>query len=119
VEWARGRLCPPDRTQDRQGQLPATLNGTAATITAEWDGPTLDWRVDLPNAKAEGENLEDELLEAMESAGTEGVKGSRAIRDLIHGKRAKDIDAAREELLTAGLIERVKEGKAYVYRFVG
>ena len=85
--------------KDRQGQLPATLNATAATVTAEWNGPTLDWSIGLPNAKAEAENLEDELLEAMEAAGADGVKGSRAIRELVKGKRAKDIDAAREELL--------------------
>ena len=75
--------------KDAHGQLPAPKFSVVSTITAEWDGPTLDWRVDLPNAKAEGENLEDELLEALEAAGPDGVKGSRAIRDLIHGKRAK------------------------------
>ena len=101
--------------KDRQGQLPGTLNNTVATITAEWDGPTLAYTIGLPNAKAERENLEDELLEAMESAGTEGVKGSRAIRDMMKGKRAKDIDAACKELLAAGLIERVREGKTYTY----
>ncbi len=104
--------------KDRQGQLPATLNGTAATITAEWDGPTLAYTVGLPDAKAEGENLEDELLDALEGVGTEGVKGSRAIRDLMKGKRAKDIDAARDELLQAGLIERVKDGNAWRYIIV-
>ena len=101
--------------KDRQGELPATLNNTVATISASWDGPTLAYTIGLPNAKAEGENLEDELLEAMESAGTEGVKGSRAIRDMMKGKRAKDIDAACKELLAAGLIERVREGKTYTY----
>ena len=101
--------------KDRQGQLPATLNGTAATITAEWDGPILAYTVGLPNAKAEGENLEDDLLDALEGAGAEGVKGSRALRELLKGKRAKDIDAAREELLQAGMIERVKEGNAWRY----
>ena len=103
------------RDKDRQGQLPATLNGTAATITADWDGPTLDWRVDLPNAKDEGEDLQIELMDALEGAGAEGVKGSRALRELLKGKRAKNIDAAREELLQAGMIERVKDGRGYVY----
>ena len=105
--------------KDRHGQLPATLMGAAATITAEWDGPTLDYTVGLPNAKAEAENLEDELMDALDQAGPDGVRGGRAVRDLLKGKRAKDIDAAREELLSSGMIERVKEGKAYVYRFVG
>ena len=86
--------------KDRQGQLPATLNGTAATIIGEWDGPTLAYTVDLPNAKSEGENLEDELLEAMENAGADGVKGSRAMRDLMKGKRAKEGNAWRYFIAT-------------------
>ena len=102
--------------KDRQGQLPATLNATAATITGEWDGPTLNYTIGLPNAKPEGENLEDELMDALEGVGAEGVKGSRAVRDLLKGKRAKDIDAAREELLQAGMIEREKSGRGYTYR---
>ena len=101
--------------KDRQGQLPATLNTTVATITAEWDGPTLAYTMGLPNAKAEGENLEDSLLEALESVGTEGVKGSRALRELLKGKRAKDIDSARDELLQAGMIERAKTGRGFTY----
>ena len=101
--------------KDAHGQLPAPKFSAVATITADWDGPTLAYTVGLPNAKQEGEDLQMELLDVLEQAGTEGVKGSRAIRDLLKGKRAKDIDAAREELLTAGMIERVKEGNAWRY----
>ena len=101
--------------KDAHGQLPAPKFSAVATITAEWDGPTLDWTVGLPNAKPEGEDLQSELLDALEGAGAEGVKGSRALRELLKGKRAKDIDAAREELLQAGMIERVKDGRGYVY----
>ena len=54
-------------------------------------------------------------MDALEGAGAEGVKGSRALRELLKGKRAKNIDAAREELLQAGMIERVKDGRGYVY----
>ena len=105
--------------KDRHGQLPATLNGAAATITGEWDGPTLDWKVGLPNAKASAENLEDQLMDALEQVGSDGVRGGRAVRDLLKGKRAKDIDAAREELKSVGMIERTKKGNAYVYRVAG
>ena len=101
--------------KDRQGGLPAVLNGTAATVTAEWNGAVLDWSVGLPYAKPEGEDLQIELMDALEGAGAEGVKGSRALRELLKGKRAKDIDAAREELLQAGMIERVKDGRGYIY----
>ena len=101
--------------KDRQGQLPATLNATAATVTAEWNGPTLDWSIGQPDAKAEAEGLEDELLDAISQAGTDGVKGSRAMRSLLKGKRAKDVDLARNELETAGLIQYVKVGNTHVY----
>ena len=92
------------------------MNATAATVTAEWNGPTLDWSIGLPNAKPEADNLEDELLEAMEQAGPTGARGSRGVRGLMPGKSVRDIDKARDELLQAGMIERVKDGRAWVYR---
>ena len=103
--------------KDRAGQVPAREGHDAATVYAEWaeDRLTLDWSVGLPNAKPEGEDLQDELLTALEGSGTEGVKGSRALRELLKGKRAKDVDAAREELLQAGMIERAKDGRGYLY----
>ena len=96
--------------KDAHGQLPAPKFAAVATITAEWDGPTLNWRVDLPNTKADGEDLQTELMDALEQAGSDGVRGSRAVRDLLKGKRAKDIDAARDELVAAGLIEKRPDG---------
>ena len=53
--------------KDAHGQLPAPKFSTVATITAEWDGPTLDWTIGLPHTKPEGEDVQDELLEAFES----------------------------------------------------
>ena len=101
--------------KDAHGQLPAPKFSVVATITAEWDGPTLDWKIGLPNVKEEGEDLQMDLMDALEGAGTEGVKGSRALRELLKGKRARDVDAAREELLQAGMIERAKDGRGYLY----
>ena len=71
----------------------------------------------LPNAKPEGEDLEAELLEAI-GRKPEGVKGSRELRDLLKGKRARDIDSARNELESAGLIQHVKVGNTHVYTVV-
>ena len=96
--------------KDAHGQLPAPKFATVATVTANWDGPTLDWSVGLPSTKAEGEDLQTELMDALEQAGSEGVRGSRAVRDLLKGKRAKDIDAARDELVQAGLVEKRPDG---------
>ena len=96
--------------KDAHGQLPAPKFATVATVTADWDGPTLAYTVGLPNAKEDGEDLQTELMDALEQAGSDGVRGSRAIRDLLKGKRAKDIDAARDELVAAGLVEKRPDG---------
>ena len=102
--------------KDRQGDLPAQLGECAATITGVHDGPLIDTTIGLPNAKTEAEDLTDELLDALNAAGPEGVKGSRDMRKLLSGKRGKDVDLARDDLLNAGLIEREKQGNAWVYR---
>ena len=101
--------------KDAHGQLPAPKFSVVSTISAEWDGPTLAYTIGLPNAKAEGEDLQDELMEAFEQVGSEGVRGSNGVRGLLKGKKVKDIDAARDELLQAGILQRVKDGKAWVY----
>ena len=105
--------------KDAHGQLPAAKFSTVSTITAEWDGPTLDWTIGLPNAKPEGEDVQDALLEAFDRVGAEGVKGSAGVRELLKGKGVKDIDNARDELLQAGMIEREKVGRAWTYRAAG
>ena len=106
--------------KDRHGQLPAQKYSTAATVYVDWadDKLTLDWSVGLPNTKPEGEDLQTELLEAIERVGNGGIKGSRAMRELLKGKRAKDIDAARNELESVGLIQHVKVGNTHVYTVV-
>ena len=102
--------------KDANGELPVTQSNVASTITAEWNGPTLDWTVGMPNVKPEGEDLQDELMEAFEQRGSEGARGSKGVRDLLKGKRGKDIDSARDELLHLGLIHREKDGRAYLYK---
>jgi hypothetical protein len=41
----------------------------------------------------------------------ESVNGSDGVCALLKGKRAKDIDDARNELLASGLIQREKQGR--------
>ena len=101
--------------KDRNGNLPGQLLDCVATVFGEHDGPVIRYTVDPPSVKPQSEDLQDELLEAVIQAGQGGVSGSRAMRDLLKGKRAKDVDDAREELLSAGLIERRKVGRAFVY----
>ena len=103
--------------KDAHGQLPAAQWNAATTIAAEWkDGDTLAYTIGLPNAKTESEDLQDELMEAFDQLGVEGARGSQGVRDLLKGKRGKDIDKARDELLQAGMIERVKDGRAWVWK---
>ena len=101
--------------KDANGELPATQSNVASTISAEWNGPTLAWTVGMPNVKAEGEDLQDELMEAFEQRGLEAVRGSQGVRLMLPGKRGRDIDSARDELLHLGLIHREKDGRAYLY----
>ena len=103
--------------KDAGGQLPAPKFSVATTISAEWDGPTLAYSIGLPHEKTEGEDLQDELMEAFDQLGVEGAaRGSQGVRDLLKGKRGRDIDKARDELLQAGMIKRDKDGRANVWR---
>ena len=101
--------------KDAAGQLPVPKWSVASTISAEWDGPTLAYTIGLPNAKTEGEDLQDELMEAFEQVGSGGARGSTGVRGLLKGKRGRDIDTARDELLQGGMIKRDKDGRAWVY----
>ena len=101
--------------KDRNGNLPGQLLDCVATVFGEHDGPVIRYTIDLPNAKAQEEDLQDELLDVITRTGAEGITGSRAMRDSLKGKRAKDVDTAREELLQQGLIERRKVGRAFNY----
>ena len=101
--------------KDAGGQLPAAKFSVVSTISAEWDGPTLAYTIGEPNAKTESEDLELELMEAFEQVGAEGARGSQGVRGLLKGKRAREVDKARDELLQSGAIQREKVGRAWVY----
>ena len=48
-----------------------------------------------------------------------GARGSQGVsRDLLKGKRGRDIDKARDELLQVGMLQRDKVGRAWVYTSV-
>ena len=104
--------------KDAGGQLPAIKDSVVSTISAQWDGATLAYTIGLPNAKAESEDLELELMEAFNQAGADGARGSLGVRGLLKGKRAKDVDKAKDELYQAGMIQREKVGRAWVYTVV-
>ncbi len=104
--------------KDAGGQLPSPQYSVVTTISAEWDGPTLAYTIGIPNAKTEGEDLQDELMEAFDQVGAEGARGGKGVRGLLKGKRGRDIDKARDELLQVGMIKRDKDGRAWVYTSV-
>ena len=104
--------------KDAHGQLPSPQYSVVSTISAEWDGPTLAYTIGLPNAKTEGEDLQDELMEAFDQLGAEGARGSQGVRELLKGKRGRDIDKALHDLRQVGMIERVKDGRAWKYTLV-
>ena len=104
--------------KDAHGQLPAPKFSVVSTVAAEWDGPTFAWTVGLPNAKTESEDLQDELMEAFDQLGAEGARGSQGVRELLKGKRGRDVDKARDELRQLGLIKREKVGRPWVYTSV-
>ena len=104
--------------KDAGGQLPAIKDSVVSTISARWDGPTLAYTIGLPNAKSESEDLELELMEAFNQVGADGVRGSQGVRGLLKGKRARDVDKAKDELMQAGMIQREKVGHAYVYTVI-
>ena len=65
--------------KDAHGQLPAPKFSVVSTISAEWDGPTLAYTIGLPNAKIEGEDLQDELMEAFDQVGADGCSGQSRV----------------------------------------
>ena len=104
--------------KDAHGQIPAAQWSVATSISAEWDDSTLSYTIGLPHVKTESEDLQEELMEAFDLIGEDGVRGSNGVRELLKGKRGKDIDKARDELKQAGMIERVKDGRAFVWKAV-
>ena len=102
--------------KDAHGQIPAAQWSAATSISAEWDDSTLSYTIGLPHVKTESEDLQEELMEAFDLIGEDGVRGSNGVRELLKGKRGKDIDKARDELKQAGMIERVKDGRAFVWK---
>ena len=57
-------------------------------------------------------------MEAFDQVGSEGARGSAGVRDLLKGKRGRDIDKARDELLQVGMLQRDKDGRAWVWKAV-
>ena len=112
---ANGRLKLVNQ-KDRPGDLPAALNKTLTTLVGRWEGGALTYAWELPDAE-DAADLEAELIDALEEAGE--VRGSKALRDLVKGHRWQDVQKVVDALRKEGMIEREKDGRAYVYRIAG
>ena len=99
--------------KDRQGDLPAATGKVAAVIKGVYKDGVLDYSITAPTDD-DIPDVADALLDKIAKAGFDGVSGQRNIRTLVKG-RGKDIDTALSELISNGLVERVKDGKAYTY----
>ena len=93
-----GRPCPVRRLQLALGPA-ATATSTAAAPTTS--GP------------AEPSAVEDRIVDALRA----GPKDARHLRGAVTGK-AKEIDAARDELVAAGAVQRSVSGARTIFALV-
>ena len=102
--------------KDRQGDLPAAAGQLVATLRGEYKDGYISYSFDPPSSEDAAQEIAPKLLDAIATAGLEGVRGSKGIRELVKG-RGRDVDAALNELISNGMVERAKgERNAFVYR---
>ena len=102
--------------KDRPGDVPGHIGAKVATIT----GCTVDGRLTItidPPADNEDDALDIPmlLLAAIGGAGAEGVRGARALNEMVKGKGIHKQEALIL-LIQDGLVEQIREGKANVHR---
>ena len=103
--------------KDRVGDLPERMGQWVAEINGEHAGDLLTLSIDpyqgKDDAVDEGQ-LYFDLLAAIAATAPEGVRGGRAVRDLLEAK-AQDIDRVLGDLLKDDLVMRDKDGRAFLY----
>ena len=102
--------------KDRPGDVPGHIGAKVATIT----GCTVDGRLTItidPPTDNEDDALDIPmlLLAAIGGAGAEGVRGARALNEMVKGKGIHKQEALIL-LIQDGLVEQIREGKANVHR---
>ena len=98
--------------KDRKGDVPGVINKPVAEVHGKHVDGVLTLSI-LPPGQDDTADLSDALFDAILNVGE--VVGQKGYRGLVKGK-GQDIDAALNELIANGLVERDKQGKGYVYR---
>ena len=106
--------------KDRAGDLPVALNKTLTTLVGTWQVSPRGDRVfsyswDMPDTDDDADDLVAPLLDALATAGRDGIRGSRGLRDVVAADSRK-LDSAVDHAMRSGLVEREKDGRAFVYR---
>ena len=103
--------------KDRPGDLPVAMGKQVALVTGEHKEGILQYRIDPPTPDDEdaANDIEADILDGLDNAGSDGVKGREGIRALGKGSW-KVVDAAINALLKDGRIEKEQFGKAFWYR---
>ena len=96
--------------KDRHGQLPAPIGKAVARIIVTHDGDSLNMNIVSPEKE---DNLEESYiptLRALADASQDGIRGQKAMRDLVVG-RADQRDKAISNLVELGFIVKTKGSK--------
>ena len=99
--------------KDNQGDLPAPDGKVAALVKAGYDEAGNFSYAIVPPDGEESVDVTFDLLDKI-AQHSEGVSSARAIRKLVKGK-GSDIDAALDNLISDGMVEVGKVGRANVY----
>ena len=101
--------------KDRAGQLMVSPNKPICNIIATYVDGVLAYTITPPEREdIDAAQVADSLLFEIAKMGSDGVTGSRAVRSLVKHK-GKTADIALEDLMKAGLVDRYKTGKAWLY----
>ena len=101
--------------KDRRGDLMVGTNKPVATITAHHVDGVLAYTITAPEREeTDSAEVADNLLFEIAKMGEDGVTGSKKVRSLVKHK-GKTADIALEDLMKAGLVDRYKVGKAWLY----
>ena len=119
---AKGGYITLKNHKDRGGDLPAPVGKAVAVIEGAWSG-TGDTRgfrytIAAPTEQEDTGSMANLILDAVVNAGPDGVSSLKRLRGLVQGKNGPK-DAAIEELINAGHMERVKGAQGNVYTATG
>ena len=101
--------------KDRPGDVPGRPGSRVATITGRTVNGRLTITIDPPtNNEDDAGDIPMMMLEAISGAGAEGVRGVKALYDMVTGKGTHKQQALRE-LIDEGAVRQIASGQAKVH----